>query len=591
MRPGSDSLPATWSFTSIASLCEVGAGDGAPQGAEHFSTGTHLFVRMQDVGRSTSPYITTTTDRLNELALRKHRLRQWPSGALLIPKSGASVALNNRALLASPAFVVSHLAVVVPGPWVNSEYLYFLSCTLDMMRLAQDPGYPSLRISDLSKLRIPIPPLSEQGRIVEILHESEQIRQLREKAEWQSAQIISAAFRNMFGDPVLNPKDWPISNLRQLLQGTPKNGLYKPSEAYGNGTPIIRIGNFYDGRLNHPSEFQQLRISDAEIAQFTVSEGDVLVNRVNSMEYLGKSALVKGLREPTVYESNMMRLRPDQQQILPEFLVELFQQPSFLAKLRGKAKKAVNQASINQSDILSLRCPVPPLGIQRRFIEVVQEVESIRVLDKRSGETTGLLLESLLARAFTGELTAEWRERNADKLEQEARERDAALAASGVKLSRAPKAPDIEAIFTRRTDGAYAELTREQHTVLEVAQKAVGGVKTPRWFTAEHIARQLGGTWRKHIHAIESALGVLAARGLVIPVSREDAQPITGEIYYGTAYRLPLKTYEVTLGDEAGNKIVDNEGTGILLGETDGDKARQRELKRFAEQLRKGRPE
>ena len=247
--------------------------------------------------------------------------------------------------------------------------------------------------------------------------------------------------------------------------------------------------------------------------------------------------------------------------------------------------------NISKAKLMSMRVPLPPYEVQKKFEAVCTEVRAIQRMMAES-EAARDLAASLLARAFIGELTEEWRERKAEQLEQEARERDAALAASGVKLSRAPKPADIEAIFTRRTDGAYAELTREQHSVLDAAQRGFGGVKTPLWFTSEQVAKQLGGTWRKNLHAIEAALGVLAARGLVIPVSREDAQPITGDIYYGTAYRLPLRTYEVTLGDEASTKkIVDNEGTGILLGETDGDKARQRELKRFADQLRKGRPE
>ncbi len=189
MQASQNTIPSTWPLVALGAICEVGAGNGAPQGGAFFAGGTYPFVRMQDVGRCQIPYIKTTADRLNDLALEKHRLRNWPAGSLLIPKSGASVALNKRALLNEPSYVVSHLAVLVSGPLINPEYLYHLTCTLDMMKLALDPAYPSLRTSDLAKLRIPLPPLSEQQKIVEILQEVEKIRRLLTEAEAKTAEL------------------------------------------------------------------------------------------------------------------------------------------------------------------------------------------------------------------------------------------------------------------------------------------------------------------------------------------------------------------------------------------------------------------
>ena len=537
-----NTLPTSWPLVPLGSICQVGAGNGAPQGDAYFASGTYSFVRMQDVGRCATPYITTTVDHLNDLALEKHSLRLWPRNSLLIPKSGASVALNKRALLSEPAYVVSHLAVLVPGRLIDPEYLYYLSRTLDMMRLALDPAYPSLRTSDLARLRIPLPPLSEQQRIAEIFQEAEAIRRLRAEAEAKTTTLVPAIFEGFFGDPVRNPKKWEIEPLASVINGTPKNGLYKPADLYGEGTPIIRIGDFTAGILRTSKNLQRLRISDDEIEQFGVSNGQIVVNRVNSIEHLGKSLLVASLTEPTVYESNMMRLDPKKEKVLPEFLIACLQHESIVAKLRAKAKKAINQASINQTDVLTLNIPLPPLAKQKAFASQVSQSEEMRLLAE-----TALFMErdvsaSLSANAFSGHLTADWRKSHVDQLALEARERDAALKQAGATFTQTSRAtiPELDSIFAERTDGAYAELTREQRALLSTVQRSLRGVDYGRYFTAESISSRIDGPLAGNPQTIETHLAVFSARGLIIPVSRP--RVVTAGEPFAACYRLPVSS-------------------------------------------------
>ena len=591
MEPNLNSLPSNWPLVPLGAICQVGAGNGAPQGDTYFSGGIHPFVRMQDVGRSTTPYLTTTVDRLNDLAIEKLALRLWPANSLLIPKSGASVALNKRALLREPSYVVSHLAVLVPGALIDPEYLYHLSCTLDMMRLALDPAYPSLRTSDLARLRIPLPPLSEQQKIVQILREAEEIRSLRTEAEVKIAELLPAAFEGFFGDPVNNPKKWEIQPLASVINGTPKNGLYKPADLYGEGTSIIRIGDFTGGILRTSKNLQRVRIADDEIGQFGVANGQILINRVNSIEHVGKSLLVASLTEPTVYESNMMRLEPMKEKVRPEFLIACLQHSSLVAKLRAKAKKAINQASINQTDVLTLSIPVPPLAAQEAFVAQVAQSEEIRILGESSLRAERALSASLSAYAFSGQLTADWRDIHADKLTIEARERDAALKQTGASVTRSRRATiqEQESIWEIPTDGVYADLNREQRDLFFRIGQRVGGVDYARYFTADGLSKSIDGPLRRNPQAIEGHLAVLAARGLIIPVSREEQTEDTGEFVFGNAYRLPRRDNVDHLTEEKGGRLTDEKGDGLTTEEVPGDRARARELARLAAQLEKER--
>src|SRR5207253_1621869 len=130
-----------------------------------------------------------------------------------------------------------------------------------------------------------------------------------------------------------------------------QNGLYKPQSCYGSGTPIVRIDAFYDGRITNWAELKRLKISREEREQFALVEYDILINRVNSPKFLGKSALIKEMPEPSVYESNMMRLRLDRSRIEPNYAGLYLRSAQGLEELRKNAKHAVNQSSINQQDV------------------------------------------------------------------------------------------------------------------------------------------------------------------------------------------------------------------------------------------------
>src|SRR5690606_17023395 len=108
--------------------------------------------------------------------------------------------------------------------------------------------------------------------------------------------------------------------LEELLAIKPQNGLYKPKSEYGDGTKIIRIDGFYDGDIIEDYNYQRVNLTEEEIRKYSIEEGNLLVNRVNSMPYLGKCGLVKKITEPIVFESNIMKLILDELLVKPEYL-------------------------------------------------------------------------------------------------------------------------------------------------------------------------------------------------------------------------------------------------------------------------------
>ena len=201
-----------------------------------------------------------------------------------------------------------------------------------------------------------------------------------------------------------------------------QNGLYKHSDAYGTGTPILRINDFDNlGRLVSET-FNRVSLSDDECRQFDVRENDILINRVNSLSHVGKSMLAPQLKERSVYESNMMRIRIDQEgQLVPEYVAAVLQSAATRRFFRRVAKSAVAQVSINQDDVRSVRIVLYSKAIQKRTAAALAEWNS--AIDNLEGliaaktryysyELTRLISKGHCRRSHIDSLTFEVSERN-----------------------------------------------------------------------------------------------------------------------------------------------------------------------------------
>lgn len=285
---------------------------------------------------------------------------------------------------------------------------------------------PSVTVKHLSsnsllQLHFPLPPLTEQQRIVNRIETMfAKLDEAKEKAqnvvdsfETRKAAILHKAFT---GELTANwrkengvPDDsWEEKLFQELIIGTPQNGMYKSKEYYGNGTKILRIDCFYDGSIVSWDLLKRLQISDEELKTYHLDLNDVVINRVNSMPYLGKSALIRKLPEKCVFESNMMRIKLQLNLLHPEYIIIFLNSTQGLLELRKNAKQAVNQASINQQDVKNVIVPVPTLPEQQEIVRILDSILEKESRAKEAAQTVlnqiALLKKSILARAFRGEL-------------------------------------------------------------------------------------------------------------------------------------------------------------------------------------------
>lgn len=294
---------------------------------------------------------------------------------------------------------------LLPTESLDRRYLaYFLRSPATVARISAKVAGARMPRADMDfvlGMELALPPLAEQRRIVDLLSRAEGILRLRRQAQAKAQAIIPALFLDLFGDPATNPKGWPACSLGKLLRNGPTNGLYKHKSAYGSGAPILRIDAFYDGKVRDLAQLKRVALdSEVERNRFALTPGDIVINRVNSPEYLGKSAIIPALSEPTVYESNMMRFAVDEQRVRPEFIIGLLQQAVARRHFLAHAKHAINQSSINQQDVKSLPVIVPPLALQEQFAERVAAMESILAQQTTALHQAQASFDALLARSF-----------------------------------------------------------------------------------------------------------------------------------------------------------------------------------------------
>ena len=298
------------------------------------------------------------------------------------------------------------VAVIKPNPTIiNNRYLMY---QLQSMRKfleseARGVAQKGIYLKQIGDLSVITPPLDEQYRVVDTLDHISGLIHIYQQQLTKLDELIKARFVEMFGDLVENPKQFPCVLLGSIMTVMPQNGLYKPQSAYVQdkfGTPILRIDGFYNGKVTDFNNLKRLCCTDFEKERYLLVENDIVINRVNSIEYLGKCARISGLQEDTVFESNMMRFHLDDSKVNSTYITTVLCSQYIYRQILTRAKKAVNQASINQGDVQSLNVVVPPLSLQNQFADFAAEVDKSKVEVQKALDQTQLLFDSLMQQYF-----------------------------------------------------------------------------------------------------------------------------------------------------------------------------------------------
>jgi type I restriction enzyme, S subunit len=350
------------------------------------------------LGLTLSDYVPQGVDAYSAEGLNgKTAIKEFTGPAVIVSSIGARC---GKCFFAAGDFTtLANVQVIFPSAEkLNAKFLWNVvnrESFWDRYATAQ----PFIRPSEIKKSWVPVPPPDEQTAIAHVLDAVDAAIDRAREALDRAHALQASTIHDLVADCSRNYRN---EVLRNLIAEGPTNGLYRPESDYGaKGTPIVRIDSFSDGAISNLAGLRRVVVPSALRERFALTQGDVLINRVNALTHIGKAAIVPELEEPTIFESNMMRLRCSVA-LVPEYLGLILRSDIAKRHWLARAKPAVNQVSINQRDTNALAFPLPK---PPRQCEIAQLVQASDTLAHRSLErffALQTLKESLRHDLLTG---------------------------------------------------------------------------------------------------------------------------------------------------------------------------------------------
>ena len=394
----------SWTTVKLSDLASVQSGGGAPQEADAFSNDGVPFVRAGSLIKLLSGEPESSLELLQPDVAAKHRLKQFPSGTILFAKSGMSATKGHIYELKKPAYVVNHLAALVPHNKADSAFLKHVLNFKSPATLIKDEAYPSIRLGDIENMEVPAPRgLAERERVAGILDQADTLRRTRQLAKKRLTALSLAIFYEMFGSFQEDYESWPVRAIGDYIAEA-KVGLVRGAKEMRADAPIpyLRMDSIgTDGNLR-TSGLKMVNASQREIQNFSLYPGDLLFNTRNSRELVGKTAVV---REPFdgVYNNNILRCR-FKDGLTSDFIDRFLRTHKGQEILNSIKSGTTSVFAIYQKSFMNIQVPVPPTDLQKIFSDRNTAVYTQKKHYGHMTKKTDQLFASLQQRAFRGEL-------------------------------------------------------------------------------------------------------------------------------------------------------------------------------------------
>ena len=290
-----------------------------------------------------------------------------------------------------------------PGARLDRRYLLHYLRTPKMVAYAANGAVginlPRLSPKFLASFEIPLPPVEDQRRIAVVLDVAEALRTKRRLALARLDTLPQAIFARMFGAGEGKKKSLgQLAEVQGGLQVTSKR------KAHPISVPYMRVANVYRGCLDL-SEVKTLRVSERELARTRLATGDLLVVEGHgNKDQIGRVGVWDGSIDPCVHQNHLIRVRCNENQLLPRFAEAFMNSSVGCRALRQAANTTSGLNTISTNDVREIQIPLPALSEQQRFVGMANCVDRQRAVLTIATAKLDMLFASLQQRAFRGEL-------------------------------------------------------------------------------------------------------------------------------------------------------------------------------------------
>ena len=305
------------------------------------------------------------------------------------------------------------LLKLTPSIRIDIEYLaYWMGSYLFQNQLGDNSHGAAIKnvasVKILKQLKIPLPPLAEQKKIAAILDAADQLRQKDQQLINHYTALSQSLFLEMFGDPVGNSKDWNLQQfgdcLLDIVGGKSVGGEERP--LVDGEMAVLKISAVTSGVFN-PKQYKVVEAKNIPTTLVLPKPGDLLFSRANTRELVGATCVVDRSYEQLFLPDKIWRLVLNRDVANNWYIKYLLGHEGFRENMRKVATgTSGSMLNISKAKLLKLQIPLPSIELQNRFAEnnlaILEQVRHIQANLEKS-ET---LFNSLLQKAFKGELTS-----------------------------------------------------------------------------------------------------------------------------------------------------------------------------------------
>lgn len=271
-------------------------------------------------------------------------------------------------------------------------------------RMTGSGGQRRVPANFLTELEIPLPPLPEQRRIAAILDQAETLRTQRRTALALLDTLTQSIFLDMFGDPVTNPKGWPVSTVGAIAAVQGGLQVTTARKDLPLIAPYLRVANVYRKYLDL-SEIKTIRATAVEVARTMLSKDDLLiVEGHGNPNEIGRSALWTGEITGCIHQNHIIRARLDGQKVVPIYACEYLNSQGGRQHLMRTGKTTTGLNTISVSNVRESPIALPPLPLQQTFATRIAAIDALKSTHRTALAQLDALFASLQHRAFSGNL-------------------------------------------------------------------------------------------------------------------------------------------------------------------------------------------
>lgn len=381
----------------LKNIANIFAGSSAPK-EDYLDTEGAPFIRAGNLEELINGVDINTLAKINEKHRDKLKLKKASENSILFAKSGMSSMKNRVYKVEKESYFVNHLAcVTVKDKNVDVDYLKYFFEWFKPSSLVRDESYPSIRLSDISNIKINLPSIKIQEKVAAILNETNKVLKLRQQQIETLSALKQSVFLDMFGDPRTNKYNYPLKSFSFFAEiDTNMINNFDGMEDF----PHIGIGNI-EKDSGQILSYETVREANIKSGKYLFGPNHIIYSKIRPNLNKVATPNFEGVCSADAYP-----ILVKEDITTKSFFTYLLRSEYFLNYINSVSSRT-NIPKVNKKQLEGFKGIYPPFYLQREFSEKVDIIDSNLKMMRDSLEDIEGLYNSLLHKAFNGELFKE----------------------------------------------------------------------------------------------------------------------------------------------------------------------------------------